>query len=96
MPAKGEPTMQSQEKIRRHTALISHMADTLGLDLEEQTMTGHLDPEELADAVLRCTACAEPDTCEQWLAVRQGTVDAPPGYCRNTQLFEDLRNGVRI
>lgn len=88
--------MQSQEKIKRHTDLISHMADTLGVDLEEQTMMGHLDPEELADAVLRCTSCADPQTCEQWLAAQKGTADSPPEYCRNTRLFDDLRGQISI
>lgn len=83
--------MQSDQKITRHTKLVNHMADALGVDVDEKMMQGALTPDELDAAVLRCTACTSPEDCEHWLDTRDGPVEDAPDYCRNVQLFEDLR-----
>lgn len=87
--------MQSQAKIKRHAALVDNMADALGVDLEEKMMEGLLAPDELADAVLRCTSCTSPEDCEHWLETRTATADETPDYCRNAQLFHELQGKTR-
>ena len=84
--------MQSREQLRKHAALVDHMADTLGLDLQEEAMRGRLTFSEIEDAVLRCTGCTQPEACEHWLATRGGSAEEPPAYCRNADLFDDLRH----
>ncbi|MDF1802980.1 DUF6455 family protein [Thalassovita sp.] len=86
--------MQSQEKIKRHARLVDHMADALGVDIEEKVMAGLLDPEEVADAVLRCTACTNPDDCEHWLETQDRPVKETPDYCRNAELLRELRGSL--
>ncbi|MEC3861262.1 DUF6455 family protein [Mesobacterium sp. TK19101] len=83
--------MQSTKTLRRHAQLVDRMADALGIDLEEEALRGHLTISEIDDAVLRCTGCTNPDSCEHWLDTGPQASD-PPGYCRNAELFGDLRN----
>ncbi|MFZ7091798.1 DUF6455 family protein [Primorskyibacter sp. 2E233] len=83
--------MQSRETLKRHAGLVDQMANAQELDLEEQILRGNLSISELDDAVLRCTGCTQPCTCETWLATRSAPVDAPPEYCRNAELFQDLK-----
>ena len=62
--------------------------------LREQALRGKLPISDIDDAVLRCTACSQPDHCEAWLAVKAGeTIAAPPDYCRNHALFNALKRG---
>jgi hypothetical protein len=83
--------MQSQDKIKRHASLVDNMASTLGIDLEEKTMQGRLEPDDLADAVLRCTGCTDPGDCERWLSEQNTVQQATPSYCRNQPLFKELK-----
>ncbi|SPF81166.1 DUF6455 family protein [Pseudoprimorskyibacter insulae] len=83
--------MTSTKTLRRHAALVDSMANTLGIDLQEQALRGNLPISEIEDAVLRCTGCTQPDACEHWLATRSGVEPETPSYCRNSDLFEDLR-----
>lgn len=76
--------------LKRHAALVDRMAGALGLDLEEQALRGRLSIDELTDAVLRCTGCSDPAYCSGWLE-RTAKAVAPPGYCRNRELFAGLR-----
>ncbi|WGW05119.1 DUF6455 family protein [Tropicibacter oceani] len=87
--------MQSRETLKRHAGLVDRMAQAQGLDIEEQMLRGNLSMTELEDAVLRCTGCDQPCTCESWLASRSAPVDVPPEYCRNTEMFADLRKAAR-
>jgi len=82
--------------MKRHANLVDRMADALGIDLEEQTYSGQLDPETLCDAVLRCTGCSDPEGCESWLNAQGGVAEAAPIKCRNAQMFADLKNGLRL
>lgn len=88
--------MAQTRTLRRHAALVDRMADTLGVDLEEQTFSGMLSLDTLGEAVLRCTGCSDPDGCEAWLAAQEGQADAAPSMCRNADIFELLKDGKRV
>lgn len=88
--------MPTKTSLRRHAALVDRMADALGLDLEEAMMRGDLPPEDLPEMVLRCASCSNPEACENWLArnAAQDGADRPrttPYYCRNGEVFDDLK-----
>jgi hypothetical protein len=68
------------------------MANTLGVDLEQKIMEGQMTFDALGDVVLACTGCANPETCEQWLA-RNKAATATPDYCRNGDVFSLLKAG---
>lgn len=82
--------MPGTHDFKRHAALVDHMAGALGVDLEEQMLRGRLSFGGLEDAVFACTGCHKPGECEHWLAAQDGTADAAPDYCRNTDLFRRL------
>ena len=83
--------MYENQTIRTHAALVDRMASALGLDLEEEVMSGRLDYDELPDLVLRCTGCSQPDTCAAWLNAEHGVEEHAPCYCRNAKALESLR-----
>ncbi|WP_168797884.1 DUF6455 family protein [Pacificoceanicola onchidii] len=83
--------MPNRTTLRRHAYLVDEMANAQGLDLEEQVFRGTLSIPDLDDAVLRCTGCTDPGSCEVWLESRTETAGAPPSYCRNHVLFAELR-----
>lgn len=86
--------MASDTDFNRHATLVDHMASTLGVDLEEKIMRGRLTYGQLDDAVLACTGCTQPCACEAWLAEKAGSsAPTPPSYCRNSALFDALRDG---
>lgn len=78
------------EQIKRHATLMDRMAETRGLDMEEQVLRGHIASVDVADAVLSCTNCTNPEGCAHWLDRQQGQANESPAYCRNTALFEGL------
>ncbi|WP_425039988.1 DUF6455 family protein [Primorskyibacter sp. S187A] len=86
--------MATTNQFKKHAALVDHMAQSMGVDLEEKVLRGDLDPAELVDAVLSCTNCTNPEACAQHLAERRGLQATTPGYCRNTKLFETLQDGA--
>lgn len=88
--------MPNSQLLKRHAELVDRMSQSLGLDLEEAMMKGQMQMDTLGDAVLRCTGCAEADTCDHWLAAQSGQADQPPEYCRNTELFDLLRDGKHV
>lgn len=83
--------MPGRTDFKRHAQLVDHMANTLGLDLEEQMLRGKLTFSQLDDAILTCTGCTQPCACEAWLASQDQVAPMPPEYCRNVPLFEELR-----
>ena len=84
--------MQGTTTLKRHADLVDRMANTQGVDLEERMMAGKVLPDDLSDAVLACTGCANPEACEHWLA-RNETAEQTPDYCRNADLFGRLKLG---
>lgn len=83
--------MYENQTIRTHAALVDRMASALGLDLEEEVMSGRLDYDALPDLVLRCTGCSQPDSCAAWLNAEHGAGEHAPCYCRNAKALESLR-----
>jgi uncharacterized protein DUF6455 len=86
--------MQNRSVLKRHAALVDQMANTLGVDLEEVTMRGDLQIEDISDAVLSCTACSNPEACKGWLEEHKKGAAHSPDYCRNSEMFERLQKTV--
>ena len=84
--------MQSDRTLKRHADLVDRMSAAQGVDLEQKLMEGLLTPDDLSSAVLACTGCANPNECEHWLASHDEAAPAPD-YCRNGDLFADLKAG---
>jgi len=70
------------------------MAGTLGVDLEEEALRGHLPFDDIADMVLRCTGCSSPGKCTHWMDSRADdeVADTAPSYCRNAETFAALKS----
>lgn len=83
--------MLNRATLKRHAALVDRMAAARGLDLEEEMLRGSLSIPDLDDAVLRCTGCADPGSCETWLDAQGESAAATPPYCRNADLFDGLK-----
>lgn len=84
--------MIEKEKLKQHAALFSKMAQAAGLETETALISGAwLSPGDISDAVLRCTQCAGVKHCERWLASVDTADNAAPGFCRNRDLFAELR-----
>lgn len=77
--------------LTKHADLVNRMSATVGADFGEAVADGRLAAESLRSAVLRCSSCGQPDDCARWLAAHGQGADAPPGYCRNGELFSDLK-----
>lgn len=89
--------MQSNKTLARHADLVDRMAGRLGVDLEQAMMEGRLSVDQLGDAVLSCTGCSQPDTCERWLALfADAPAAAAPGYCRNGEMLGALAQGKSV
>lgn len=83
--------MTNPDVLKRHASLLDRTAARLGVDLEEQALAGHLEFDEIADAVLRCVSCANPEDCMHWLERDAPQDNAPPVYCRNRELLHRLQ-----
>ncbi|MDK3017503.1 DUF6455 family protein [Pseudodonghicola flavimaris] len=86
--------MQDRDRLKHHAALVDRMATTLGVDLETAVIEGRMAMDEIADAVLRCTGCADPGHCAGWLTAHAQGADQTPGYCRNKDLMARLQPGA--
>ncbi len=84
--------MQSTTTLKRHAQLVDQMASSLGVDLEQKIMEGHLTMEALSDVVLACTGCSNPEACGHWLEENK-VATATPDYCRNSNVFDLLIAG---
>jgi hypothetical protein len=82
--------MLDRATIRRHADLVDRMAEAVGADLQAAVLDGRLRPDALADAVIRCTGCCNPEHCGAWLDAHPEGPDAPVGYCRNAELLTGL------
>jgi len=88
--------MSNQQTRKRHADLVDRMANTLGIDLEEKIMEGQLQIDTLGDAVLACTGCSNPEYCDHWMDQQNDTTDQAPDYCRNTEIFNFLKDGKSV
>ena len=89
----GDCRLPEKGKLGIHAALFDQMGQAVGLDLQEEAISGRLTFDEIAEAVLRCSRCAHPDTCQDWLGStdRDAVGGIAPDYCRNRDLLEYLR-----
>lgn len=89
--------MFGAKTINRHAALMNRMATTLGVDLTAAIADGRLPAESWREAVVRCTGCSDPESCQHWLAdhpVGEWPPETPPDYCRNRDLMDGLRRAL--
>ncbi len=82
--------MQGDKTLKTHENLMTRMAGTVGVDLDEAELRGDLAPEQRGEMVLACTGCSDPEGCVQWLKAN-ASADATPGYCRNADVLLGLR-----
>ncbi|MBE0455183.1 DUF6455 family protein [Roseovarius autotrophicus] len=87
--------MQRTRTLKHHADLVDRMASAQGVDLEQKVMEGLLTPDDISTAVLACTGCSSPGDCEHWLASHETGAPAP-SYCRNVELFEDIKASRRV
>ncbi len=73
---RGLLGMQHPRTLKRHAALVDGMATARGIDLEETLMRGEISVDEISDAVLRCTACSNPEHCAGWLEEQDGVAES--------------------
>jgi hypothetical protein len=92
MDARGDASMISTDRIRRHAALLDGMAGSAGLDLQDLAISGRMSMDNLASAVLRCAACAHPDRCVDWL---RAETRALPDFCLNKPDLQELADNAR-
>ena len=86
--------LQNRSVLKRHAALVDQMAETLGIDLEEAVLRGDLPIADISDAVLSCTTCSNPDTCEGWQKAHKNVATQAPDFCRNSEMFLRLRKAT--
>lgn len=70
---------------------MGRMATTVGTDLGEAIEDGMLGAGGLRAAVIRCQGCTDACACDSWLDSHAAGADVPPAYCRNADLFLELR-----
>ncbi|WP_170769064.1 DUF6455 family protein [Ruegeria lacuscaerulensis] len=82
--------MSNRETLKHHAGLVDQMATRVGIDLEDAALRGDVSIDEISEAVLRCTGCANPGHCEALLAQVAVSQDTPE-YCRNKGLFAQIK-----
>lgn len=83
--------METPKDLKRHAALLDEMAKTVGIDLQEAAIRGDLSIDDISQAVLSCTNCADAAHCTHWLQDYAGGAAATPDYCNNASLMQKLR-----
>jgi len=83
--------MSYDSKRETHTQMVLGMADRQGVDLEELILRGELSEDRFEHAVDRCLGCTQPDACKCLLDSTAPEIRLPD-YCRNVNLFQDLRS----
>jgi len=83
--------VRAQATLKTHAALFDGMSQALGLDLQEEAIAGHLQFDEISEAVLRCQRCAHPLQCSARLAQGERGLAEAPDYCRNRDLLGYLQ-----
>ena len=77
-------------RLDRHSNLVAEMADTLGVDLVDASVSGMAPETTLRSAVLNCMGCGQTADCAEWLADHANGAGATPHYCRNKELLDRL------
>ena len=80
--------MFSAHHFDKHIRLMTRMAETLGTDLEAETMSGRLTPETYQSYVFSCVGCEKAGECASFLDAANGQAKAAPDYCRNKAEFD--------
>lgn len=86
--------MLDRANFKRHADLVDRTATRMGIDLEDAALSGRLAFDEIAEMVMRCANCPNPDDCAHWLRREEAQADAPPVYCRNADLLDDLKEVI--
>ncbi|MEK0164183.1 DUF6455 family protein [Phaeobacter sp. JH20_36] len=81
-----------RDNLKTHADLFDSMATTVGLDLQEEAISGRLRFDEIAEAVLRCTRCGGVGACRNWLAKGGRPGADAPDFCRNRDLLAFLND----
>jgi hypothetical protein len=87
-PSVQESAMPHTKTVRRHVDLLEDAAGIFGIDLQDAAIRGTLQMDEIADAVLRCTSCSDPDACEGLVKSSHGAAPSLPPFCQNIVLFQ--------
>ncbi|MFS4580531.1 DUF6455 family protein [Phaeobacter sp. C3_T13_0] len=82
--------MTAQADLKTHATLFDCMAETVGLDLQDEAISGRLRFDEISEAVLRCTRCSGVGACHKWLDKGQRPGTDAPDFCRNRDLLAYL------
>lgn len=82
--------MSILERMTRRSSLVNRMAETVGVDMGEEMIRGHVTPEEIRGAVFRCMSCRKDGACTHWMDAQTGTAEAAPDYCRNSRMLGRL------
>ena len=78
------------DRIDRHAKLVNDMADKLDIDLIEETLQGHLHPDNVRSRVIRCMGCSDRTKCREMMDAAANGLDTPPSFCRNGSEFKDV------
>ncbi|MCG7519360.1 DUF6455 family protein [Ruegeria sp. Ofav3-42] len=81
--------MPGKDTLKRHAELVDNMATRVGVDLEDAAISGKVTIDEISEAVIRCSACSNPDHCEGLLAEPDHDGKTPE-YCKNKELLDRL------
>ncbi|MEM1003932.1 MAG: DUF6455 family protein [Pseudomonadota bacterium] len=81
--------MPRHENLRLHAGLVDDMAAMLDIDLQDAAIRGQVSIDQIAEAVIRCTGCPDPDYCQSVLQ-RAAPHEGAPEYCRNQDLLKKL------
>lgn len=79
--------MSYHDKLARHEALMTRMADLNGADLALAGQVGLVSPEEVFEAAQACMGCSEVQACERHLAAGEPGL---PEFCRNGETMQQL------
>ncbi len=80
--------MFSMTRMDDHAELMGRMAERAGADLGDALIAGLIDGQTLRAAYFRCYACGATEACRNHL---ESAAVAPPEFCRNGRLIEDIR-----
>lgn len=82
--------MSYHSKRDAHTQFVLRMADRQGIDLQELILRAEVSEDHFEQAVDKCLGCTQPDACECLLDTTESQLNLPD-YCRNADLFDELR-----